>query len=52
MKGDDVAVAVVGDCVNPGANMLVESVIGTVSERKKKIEINKYKTSLRNHKKT
>lgn len=41
MKGDDVAVTVVGDCVNPGANMLVESVIGTVTKRKKKAEINK-----------
>lgn len=34
MKGDVVAVAVVGDCVNPGANKLVESVIGTVTEKK------------------
>jgi hypothetical protein len=32
MKG---AVDVAADCVNPGANMLVESVIGTVTEIRK-----------------
>jgi hypothetical protein len=31
MKGDVVAAA---DCVNPGAKMLVESVIGTVTAKK------------------